>query len=87
MKLISAKIQNFRMLKDIYLEFSVDPEKPLTVIRAANETGKTTCLNALMWCLYGDNALPSKTSYVLFPNDLKKTEKISRILKTKSSRE
>jgi len=74
MKLISAKIQNFRMLKDIYLEFSVDPEKPLTVIRAANETGKTTCLNALMWCLYGDNALPSKTSYVLFPNDLKKTE-------------
>jgi DNA sulfur modification protein DndD len=59
------------MLKDLELNFSTDPEKPLTVIRAANETGKTTCLNALMWCLYGESALPSKTPYTLFPNDLK----------------
>lgn len=74
MKLISAKIENFRMLKDLSLDFSTDPEKPLTVIRAANETGKTTCLNALMWCLYGDKALPSQAEYTLFPNDLKSTD-------------
>jgi DNA sulfur modification protein DndD len=62
------------MLKDLKLDFSTDPDKPLTVIRAANETGKTTCLNALMWCLYGESVLPSKSQYTLFPNDLKSTE-------------
>ncbi|MDI5922709.1 AAA family ATPase [Halomonas sp. LR5S13] len=69
MKLISASIKNFRLLKDLRLDFSIDPEKPLTVIRAANETGKTTCLNALMWCLYGSSSLPSKGRYSLFPTD------------------
>ena len=69
MKLISAKIRNFRLLKKLDLDFSTDPEKPLTVIRAANETGKTTTQNALIWCLYGSKALPQKGSYTLFPSD------------------
>ncbi|WP_410254047.1 ATP-binding protein [Sodalinema sp.] len=57
MKLISAEISNFRLLKSLKLDFSCDKEKPLTVIRAANETGKTTCQTALIWCLYGSKAL------------------------------
>lgn len=69
MKLISAKISNFRLLKDVKLDFSIDPKKNLTVIRAANETGKTTCLNALVWCLYGSKALPQRGHYSLFPSD------------------
>ncbi|SMC43543.1 AAA family ATPase [Pseudomonas sp. URIL14HWK12:I5] len=69
MKLLEATIKNFRLLKELTLDFSVDPEKPLTVIRAANETGKTTCQNALMWCLYGSKALPRKGEYSLFPSD------------------
>lgn len=70
MKLVSADIKNFRLLKNIHLDFSRDPEKPLTVIRAANETGKTTCLTALTWCLYGSaKALPNKGDYVLYPAD------------------
>lgn len=69
MKLISARINNFRLLKDLELNFSICNEKPLTVIRAANETGKTTCLTALTWCLYGESSLPSKGDYVLFPSD------------------
>ena len=40
MKLISAHFKNFRLLKDLSLDFSTDSDKPLTVIRAANETGK-----------------------------------------------
>ncbi|SEQ14094.1 DNA sulfur modification protein DndD [Ectothiorhodospira magna] len=69
MKLISAKIRNFRLLKKLDLDFSTDKEKRLTVIRAANETGKTTTQNALIWCLYGSKALPQKGAYSLFPSD------------------
>jgi len=70
MKLISAHIKNFRLLTDLKLDFSVDTEKPLTVIRAANETGKTTSETALIWGLYGSNVLPGKgKSYPLYPSD------------------
>lgn len=70
MKLISAKINNFRILKNVNLDFSINKEKPLTVIQAANETGKTTCLNALIWGLYGSRALPQRGDYSLFPSDI-----------------
>ncbi len=73
MKLVSAKFINFRMLKDLHLDFSTSDAKPLTVIRAANETGKTTSLTGLMWCFFGEEALPrrgrSRSTYVLFPAD------------------
>ena len=48
------------MLRDLELQFSSEPDKKLTVIRAANESGKTTILHALQWALYGDTALPGK---------------------------
>lgn len=60
MKLLRAAFQNFRLLRDLELDFSSDPKKNLTVIRAANESGKTTILHALQWALYGDSALPGK---------------------------
>ena len=60
MKLLRAEFQNFRMLRDLELEFSSDPETNLSVIRAANESGKTTILHGLQWALYGDVALPGK---------------------------
>ena len=60
MKLLRASFQNFRLLRDLELEFSSDPDKRLTVIRAANESGKTTILHGLQWALYGDRALPGK---------------------------
>jgi DNA sulfur modification protein DndD len=73
MKLMKAVFKNFRLLKDLTLDFSTDIDKPLTVIRAANETGKTTCEYALMWGLYGSSALPKKGNYSLFPADMKKS--------------
>ena len=76
MKLISASINNFRILKNVNLDFSIDKEKPLTVIQAANETGKTTCLNALIWGLYGSKALPQKGDYSLFPSDIVDQERV-----------
>ncbi|MDE0315857.1 MAG: AAA family ATPase [Candidatus Poribacteria bacterium] len=70
MKLIRAEFQNFRLLRDLALVFSMDSEKNLTVIRAENETGKTTILNGLQWALYGDDALPGRGSdYRLHPID------------------
>jgi len=70
MKLIRAAFENFRLLRNLELEFSTDAKRKLTVIRAANETGKTTVLNALQWALYGDAALPNKgEDYRLHPID------------------
>ena len=70
MKLIRVEFENFRLLRDLELDFSTDSKKKLTVIRAENESGKTTILNGLQWALYGDDALPGKGSdYRLHPID------------------
>jgi len=70
MKLISAEFENFRLLRHLQLNFSTDNTKKLTVIRAENETGKTTILNGLQWALYGDDALPARgQDYRLHPID------------------
>lgn len=63
MKLIRAKFTNFRLLKNLELNFSTDEEKRLTVIRAANETGKTTTLTALIWALYGSKSINRKNGF------------------------
>jgi len=70
MKLIAAHFQNFRLLKDVTLRFSTDAEKNVTIIRAPNESGKTTALIGLQWGLFGDNGLPGRgTDYRLHPLD------------------
>ena len=70
MKLIRAEFENFRLLRNLTLDFSTNAERKLTVIRAENESGKTTILNGLQWALYGDNALPEKgQDYRLHPID------------------
>ena len=75
MKLLRAEFNNFRLLRDLELIFSTDPDKRLTVIRAANESGKTTILHGLQWALYGDDALPGKgKSFRLHPIDWDKNQ-------------
>src|ERR1035437_780858 len=66
-----AQFKNFRLLRDVEIEFSTDAAKPLTVVRAENDTGKTTLLHALRWCLFGDSALPggSRAAFRLHPID------------------
>ena len=94
MKLIQAKFNNFRILKDFQLSFSTDEGKPLTVVRAANESGKTTLLYALQWGLFGDSALPGRgRDFRLSPidaNDTASVEISSEItfsIQNRSSRE
>ena len=71
MKLIHAEFTNFRLLRDLILDFSLDEDKKLTVIRAENESGKTTILTGIQWGLYGNSALPggSRQEYRLHPID------------------
>ena len=70
MKLIRARFENFRLLRDLELSFSTDPQRNVTVIRAENETGKTTILTALQWAFYGEDALPGDArSFRLGPID------------------
>lgn len=70
MRFRRANFRNFRLLRDIELDFSTEPERPLTVIRAENETGKTTLLNALQWILFGEEGLPNAgAGYRIIPID------------------
>lgn len=78
MKLIRARFENFRLLRDLEIAFSTDPTRNITVIRAENETGKTTILTALQWALYGDDSLPGGgPKFRLSPIDW--TEQTARI--------
>ena len=71
MKLLRAHIENFRLLRDLTLEFATGGTRNVTVIRAANESGKTTLLTALQWGLFGDSALPNHgADYRLSPLDI-----------------
>lgn len=70
MKLLRAEFLNFRLLRDLTLDFATEPDRKLTVIRAANESGKTTVLHGLQWALYGDSALPNRgVGFRLYPID------------------
>jgi len=54
MKLKSLKLKNYRQYKDVQIIFS-DPQNKamITVLEGANGAGKTNILNAITWCLYG----------------------------------
>lgn len=55
MLLKSMSLTNFRQFNGTQsVNFSVDPEKNVTVIMGENGSGKTTLAQAFTWCLYGD---------------------------------
>ena len=53
-----VEIENFVCFDQIEVEPSTDPERPLTIVRAENGSGKTTFLRALHWGMYGEDGLP-----------------------------
>ena len=78
MKLLRAHIENFRLLRDLTFEFATGATRNVTVIRAANESGKTTLQTALQWGLFGDSALPEAgTNYRLSPLDIPAEESVA----------
>lgn len=54
MLLKNMSLTNFRQFNGTQsINFSVDPEKNVTVIMGENGSGKTTLAQAFSWCLYG----------------------------------
>lgn len=47
-------MKNFRQYQDVKIEFPRSPPKNFTVIIGANGAGKTNLLNAMTWCLFGE---------------------------------
>ena len=70
MKFKRATFRNFKLLRDVTIEFSVDPKRPLTVVRAENGHGKTSTLTALQWGLFGEPGLDESARRIrLSPSD------------------
>ena len=60
MKFIRLHVENFRLLRKVTLNFAISTNQNITLIRAANDSGKTTLLTALQWGLYGYRVLPDQ---------------------------
>ena len=54
MILDKVKIKNYRQYRDVEIAFAKGESNNFTIINGDNGTGKTTLLNALSWCLYGN---------------------------------
>lgn len=55
MILEAIRMTDFRCFYgDTLIRFSEDPDRNVTIIYAENGVGKTTLLNALLWCFYGE---------------------------------
>lgn len=46
-------LENYRPYKNVELELSPDDKKSITVVMGSMSAGKTSLMNALQWCLYG----------------------------------
>lgn len=54
MKIKSIKLVNFRQFANLFLDFSTEKERNVSVVLAENSTGKTTLMQSIKWCLYGE---------------------------------
>ena len=54
MRFNSIKISNYRQYRNLSFEFTRDTACDMHIIVASNGVGKTNLLNAINWCLYGD---------------------------------
>ena len=54
MRFNTIEITNFRQYKKIHFDFPKAKACDLHIIQASNGVGKTNLLNAINWCIYGD---------------------------------
>ena len=47
-------IKNYRCYKDLNLKFKTNKEKNIVLVTGETEAGKTSLVNAIGWCLYGE---------------------------------
>jgi len=65
MRIEKLVLKNYRQFKDEIICFPKSAESDLHIIVGENGTGKTNLLNAINWCLYGDEPHLSKNSQTL----------------------
>ena len=71
MLLKSMTLTNFRQFNGTQsINFSVDPEKNVTVIMGENGSGKTTLAQAFTWCLYGSTDSCGERNLYITGNNL-----------------
>jgi len=58
-------LKNYRQFRNVCVDFGKSAKEDLHVIVADNGTGKTNLLNAINWCLYGNEPHLSKDSQQL----------------------
>ena len=66
-KFNQLRIKHFRQLLDVVLDFDYDTG--IYVVTGGNGTGKSTFLNAINWCLYGDTPFYSTVKYIEVANE------------------
>ena len=68
-RFLELELTNFAIYPKATLGFSVDPARPLTVIRGENESGKTTLMRAFLWVLFGADGIQAQggSAYALRP--------------------
>lgn len=65
MRIEKITLRNYRQFRDTQITFPKRPDTDLHFIIGTNGTGKTNVLNAINWCLYGEEAHLSKDSQKL----------------------
>lgn len=61
MKIFEVEITNYRQYKgNNLIKLSTDPEKNITIVQGNNGEGKSNFMNAVTWCLYGDEMFKSE---------------------------
>jgi len=74
MRIESVMLKNYRQFKDMEISFKKTSSQDLHVLIGVMGTGKTNLLNAINWCLYGDEPYLSKQSQQLPILNLKTIE-------------
>ena len=76
MRIEKLIVKNYRQFKDIEFLFKKKLDTDLHIVIGKNGTGKTNVLNAINWCLYGDEPHHSKNSQQLPHLNLKSIEEV-----------
>lgn len=74
MRIEKIVLKNYRQFKTIEISLDKKYSNDLHVVIGTNGTGKTNILNAINWCLYGDEPHFSKNSQLLPIVNLKSVE-------------